>query len=169
MTQRESNESGSFWSWVPAALLGSMLCGLGTLAFIAMDDPSFALESNYYEKAVHWDRAQAEARDSRALGLRLALLQPLSIAANGEVDLVVSVQDRQGAPYRGAAAELEAFPNAFATRVQRVSLHEMSPGVYRAKLAHGVSGLWELRFRVTQSASHFRQVMRVDVIKGDAA
>ena len=61
--------SGTFWAWVPATLLGAMLLGLGTMAYIAIDDPSFALEPNYYDKAVHWDRSQAEARSSQALGL----------------------------------------------------------------------------------------------------
>jgi len=82
---------------------------------------------------------------------------------------VLSVRDRGDLPVRGAAVALEAFPNAYATRVQQVSLLEISPGVYRAKLAHGVRGLWELRFDVAQGGSHFRQVLRVDVAKGAAA
>ena len=170
MTTREAaTSSGTFWAWVPAMLRGSMLLGLGTMAFIAIDDPSFALEPNYYDKAVHWDRSQAEARDSQALGLRLTLLQPLSSSLRGDVELVLSVRDRGDLPVRGAAVALEAFPNAYATRVQQVSLLEISPGVYRAKLAHGVRGLWELRFDVAQGGSHFRQVLRVDVAKGAAA
>lgn len=170
MTKREAaTGSGTFWAWVPAMLLSSMLLGLGTMAYIAIDDPSFALEPNYYDKAVHWDRSQAQARDSEALGLRLTLLQPPSISARGEIELVLSIQDRQGSPVPGATVELEAFPNAYATRIQQVSLHEASPGVYRATLARGVRGLWELRVRVSQGSSLFRQVMRVDVSKGDAA
>lgn len=170
MTKRDAaTTSGTFWSWVPAMLLVSMLAGLGTMAFIAIDDPSFALEPNYYDKAVHWDRSQAEARDSQALGLRLTLLQPLSLTLSGEVELVIELRDRQDLPLRGAALELEAFPNAYATRVQQLSLHETSPGIYRVKLAHAVRGLWELRFSVAHGASRFRQVLRVDVAKGDAA
>lgn len=170
MTKGEAHtSSGTLWSWVPAMLLTSMLVGLGTMAFIAIDDPSFALEPNYYDKAVHWDRSQAQARDSQALGLRLTLLQPLSISSPAEVELVLSIRDREDLPLRGAKVDLEAFPNAYAARVQHVSLREASPGVYRVKLAHGVRGLWELRFVVAQGTSRFRQVLRVDVAKGDAA
>lgn len=161
--------SGRFWAWVPATLLGAMLLGLGTMAYVAIDDPSFALEPNYYDKAVHWDRSQAEAKDSQALGLRLSLLQPPEVSAQGEVQLLLEVRDRQDLPVQGAAVELEAFPNAFAARLHRISLQEASPGVYRARLSQGVSGLWELRFKITQGASRFRQVLRVDVSKGGAA
>jgi nitrogen fixation protein FixH len=170
MTQQHTvASSGTFWAWVPATLLGAMLLGLGTMAYIAIDDPSFALEPNYYDKAVHWDRSQAEARSSQALGLRLSLLQPPQVSAQGEVELVLGVRDRQDLPVQGAAVELEAFPNAFAARLQQISLQEASPGVYRARLSQGVGGLWELRFKVTQGASRFRQVLRVDVSKGGAA
>ena len=36
------------WPWVPAGLLGAMLIGLGTMATIAIRDPGFALERDYY-------------------------------------------------------------------------------------------------------------------------
>ena len=123
---------GRFWAWVPATLLGAMLLGLGTMAYIAIDDPSFALEPNYYDKAVHWDRSQAEARDSQVLGLRLSLRQAPAVSAQGEVELLREVRDRQARPLPGAAAELEAIPNAFAARLQRISLQEASPGLTSA-------------------------------------
>lgn len=170
MTQQQTAaSSGRFWAWVPATLLGAMLLGLGAMAYIAIDDPSFALEPNYYDKAVHWDRSQAEAKDSQALGLRLSLLQAPSVSAQGEVELLLQVRDRQDLPVQGAAVAVEAFPNAFAARLQQLSLQEASPGVYRAKLSQGVNGLWELRFGVTRGALRFRQVLRVDVSKGGAA
>jgi nitrogen fixation protein FixH len=169
ITREAPPSSGKFWAWVPALLLGSMLAGLGTMAYLAIDDPSFALEPNYYDKAVHWDRSQTEERKSQALGLRLSLARPLSISIRGEIELVVGIRDRQDLPLRGATVKLEAFPNAFATRAQQVVFHEEAPGVYRAKLAHGVRGLWELRFHVPQGSSHFRQVLRVDVRNGETA
>jgi hypothetical protein len=74
--------SGAFWAWVPATLLGSMLAGLGIMAYIAVDDPTFALEPDYYDKAVHWDRGQTLLRASEASGLPLVLMvnKPLSMS-----------------------------------------------------------------------------------------
>jgi len=146
-----------------------MLVGLGFAAHLAIDDPNFALEPNYYDKAVHWDETQAKARESNALGLKLELVAPLTVAPNGEVEVQLSVKDRRDLAFSGAEVALEAFPNAYASRVQRLSLHESAPGVYAGALAHGMRGLWELRIVVNQGAIHYGEVLRRDVVKGGAA
>lgn len=160
---------GTLWAWVPALLLSSMLLGLGVLTYIAIDDPHFALERNYYDKAVHWDRSQREARDSEALGFQLALPTTLALSADGSLELELRVTDRERAALSSAVVELEAFPNAYASRVERLTLRETLPGVYRGRLAGRVHGLWELRFRVSKGDRHFQQSIRHDVVKGDAA
>jgi nitrogen fixation protein FixH len=146
-----------------------MLLGLGVLAYVAIDDPHFALEPNYYDKAVHWDRTQSEARASAALGLEVALTQPLVLAADGSLELELRVTDRERVALSDAVVELEAFPNAYASRVERLTLNETSPGVYRARLDGRVTGLWELRFRVAKGDRHFYQSLRRDVAKGRAS
>jgi nitrogen fixation protein FixH len=161
--------AGRFWAWLPALLLGSMLLGLGALAYLAIDDPSFALEPNYYDKAVRWDRTQAEARESERLGLQLSLTGPLSLKSDGGVELELRVSDRANTPLGAATVTLEAFPNAFANRIEHVSLREVSPGVYRGRLSRGTRGLWELRFDIRQGTRLFREVLRRDVTRGDAA
>jgi nitrogen fixation protein FixH len=160
---------GAVWACVPAALLGSMLLGLGVLAYVAIDDPHFSLEANYYDKAVHWDRSQREARDSAALGLQLDLPKTLLQSPDGRVEVELRVADRERAPLPGAVVELEAFPNAYASRIERVRLHEAAPGVYRAVLTGRTRGLWELRFSVVKGSQRFLQSLRRDVGKGSAA
>jgi hypothetical protein len=171
MTVREATPSraGAIWAWVPALLLGAMLLGLGSLTYLAVDDPNFALESNYYDKAVHWDQSQQQARNSQALGLKLALSAPLVLSKTGNVTVQLSVTDRQALSVSGANVALDAFPNAYADRVQRVSLREVRPGLYVGELAPGVRGLWELRVVVQRAALRYTQVLRADVSKGDAA
>ena len=163
------SNAGRFWAWLPAGLLGTMFIGLGTLAYIAIDDPSFALEPNYYDKAVHWDKSQSEARESNLLGLKLELTAPLRIATNGTVSVQLGVKDRKDLAVAGAEVEIEAFPNAYAGRIEHVTLRETAPGVYTGELARGVLGLWELRVVIKQGALRYRQVLRHDVVKGDAA
>lgn len=164
-----TSRAGKFWACVPALLLGSMLAGMGVLVSVALDDPHFALEPDYYDKAVHWDRSRAEATASQALGLRLTISPALHRAADGSVELEVSVADRTRAPFSGATVELEAFPNAYRNRAQRLTLRESSPGVYRGKLEHGDLGLWELRVAVSRGAERFHEALRRDVLKGGAA
>jgi hypothetical protein len=148
-------------------ILGGMFAGLGTMTYLALDDPGFALEPNYYDKAVHWDRSQAEAKASRELGLEISVA-PLNVAANGQLELELRVTDRSGAGYAGAEVRVEAFANAHAGQVQELRLRESVPGTYEARIARGTRGLWELRVSVVRGGERFHQVLRVDVSKGDA-
>jgi hypothetical protein len=168
--ERPANaRSGAVWARVPTLILGSMLLGLGVLAYIALDDPHFALEPDYYDKAVHWDRAQREARDSAALGLQLSLPTTLALSADGTLEVELRATNREGAALSSAVVEIEAFPNAYASRIERLKLHETSTGVYRGRLSGRALGLWELRFSVAKGELRFHQSLRRDVVKGGAA
>ena len=158
--------AGTFWAWVPAGLLAIMLLGLGTLAYIAIDDPGFALEPNYYEKAVQWDRSLAEARESHALGFRIEPTHALLLGADGVIEVELTLRDRLGSAVSGAELSLEAFPNAAAQKIERHKLRETSPGTYRTQLRGGGSGLWELRCKVSYGTARFQQVLRLEVTKG---
>lgn len=159
----------SIWAWVPALMLGCMFLGLGTMTYLATSDPHFALEPDYYDKAVHWDRSRAEARASAETGLSLSLTRRLAVATDGSVEVEVRVVDGQNSPFVGAQLQLQAFPNAYAERAQQLTLRETAPGVYLGRLEHGVLGLWELRFALAREALRFQQVLRQDVVKGSAA
>jgi hypothetical protein len=118
---------------------------------------------------VHWDRTQREARDSAALGLQLTIAKALVVSADGTVEVELRVNDRQQVPLSFAVVELEAFANAYANQIERVTLRETSPGVYRGRFKARARGLWELRFEIVTASSRFRQSLRRDVGKGDAA
>jgi hypothetical protein len=150
-------------------ILGGMFAGLGTMTYLALDDPGFALESNYYDKAVHWDRSQAEAEASRELGLTVSVARALKLTASGHIDLELQVTDRGGAAYGGADVLVEAFANAHAAHVEQLRLREAAAGAYTARIVGGARGLWELRVSVVRGRERFQQVLRVDVSKGDAA
>ncbi len=159
--------SGALWAWLPVLLLGSMLAGLGTLTYIAVDDPHFALEPNYYDKAVHWDQARAAERRSDQTGLSVELA-PL-LASRGVAEVRLELRDRAGQPVPGASVSIEAFPNAYANHVERLTLREVGAGQYVAELRGAVVGLWELRVTALRGAERFHQVLRRDVGKRGAA
>ena len=168
MNTTTPKESRSLWAYVPALLLGSMLAGLGTLAYIATDDPNFALEPNYYDKAVHWDQARAQAQKSAELGFT-ATATRFEVAPDGSAELELRVEDRACSAVQQAVVRAEAFPNAYAQHVERLTFRETAPGVYRATIARGVAGLWEVRVSVEQGPRRFSTVLRTDARKGNAA
>ncbi|HWA74016.1 MAG TPA: FixH family protein [Polyangiaceae bacterium] len=154
--------SGAFWAFLPVLLLAASLAGVGTMATIAARDPSFSLERDYYDRAVHWDREQAQAAENQRLGYQLSL----RVSGPGEVE--VSLADRQGGELRGAVLRAEAFSNARAANVQKLSFLEAADGTYRARIDAPRPGLWEFRFRVETQGQHFTQVVRADLPAGAA-
>jgi hypothetical protein len=155
-----ARRSGLLWAMVPVVLLGAGVSGLGVLASLAAHDPSFALEHDYYQKAVHWDRQQAEWAENARLGYGVAVELG---AGSGGIELVVRVTDRTGVPLRGARVEVEAFANARAADRRTLRLVEGEDGRYHAPLGTPRAGLWELRFAVAQSSDRFTHVTRVEV------
>jgi nitrogen fixation protein FixH len=157
-----SSGHGTFWMLVPVVLLGASVIGVGSIASIAAHDPGFALEKNYYERAVHWDRQAAEWAEDERLGYRLALaVAPVPAGA----ELAVRVADHAGAPLHGASVRVEAFAVARSAERRTLELVEGADGSYRAALAGTRPGLWEFRCVVTAGSDRYTEVVRADVTR----
>ena len=160
VSTRAPSRGGLFWALVPAVLLSTGVGGLAWLASLAARDPSFALERDYYDRAVHWDRQQAEWAENARLGHRVSV----ELQVDGAVpEVVTKIVDRSGAPLRGARVEVEAFANSRSAERRTLGLVEGEGGTYRAELPGARSGLWELRLTVVQDGNRFTHVARVDV------
>ena len=152
------------WYWpvgVVALLVGGAGANIG-LMIVANRDPSFAVEPDYYRKAVEWDRAMAQEARNATLGWRVsARLEP---ADAGRARLVALVRDRAGAPVAGAAVAVEAFPSA---RARQIATFTLAPadgaGVYAVTLPRARPGLWELRLRVARGAEVFTRTLSRDL------
>jgi nitrogen fixation protein FixH len=154
--------SGRLWAWGPGALLAALLGTQLTVLHSVLDDPSFALEPDYYRKAVAWDAQRELERQSRALGWHARLAAEPAPQARG-VELQVQLSDATGGPLAGAAVHVHAFANARAARILEVSLLETTPGTYSAELPSSVLGLWEFRLEATRGADRFAEVLRHSV------
>jgi nitrogen fixation protein FixH len=138
-----------------------MLAGLGAMAVIATRDPGFALERDYYAKAVAYDRVIAQRGENARLGWLLR--SELGDASSGGVTpFVVSVRNA-GGPVTGARVSVEALRNASAQRSVDATLAERAPGEYSGELALARGGLWELRLTVERGRERFTAVERRDV------
>jgi hypothetical protein len=167
-TQGRSSASwrGVSWAWMPVGLLASMLTGLGVMASLAISDPNFAVEKDYYSKAVHWEQSQAQAQQNQSLGYQLTLAPEVTLAPSGRLCFSVGLADALGRPLSDARVSAEAFANAFSADVHAVTLEQVSPGSFRGSLPTHRGGLWEFRFLVRNGAERFTSVLRRDTVAG---
>ncbi|MBI4951426.1 MAG: FixH family protein [Myxococcales bacterium] len=155
---------GQHWPWFLAFLIVAPVAGLLVMVAIAVRDPSFAVEENYYLKELAWDDTARQRAANAALGWRVAV-EPLTLptAADAPVELVATLRDRAGAPISEARLSLEAFANARAGDKVRVELAPAGDGRYRGPLAARRPGLWELRFVALWADAKFTEVLRVEL------
>lgn len=155
--------NATFWRWFPLALGAAMVGGLCFMAAVAVRDPSFAVEQDYYRKAVAWDDTQAQATENAKLDWSVELeLDP----RGSELWLRARVKDSRGVVIPDAQVDVEAFANARAAQVVRATLvQERDAHATRVPLVR--SGLWELRFTVQARGERFTQTIRRDVRTGD--
>lgn len=145
--------------WIPLMIGGFLALSVvaNTILVIkATSDPAFAVEPNYYQKAVQFDRIKAEREASLALGWRATLKLTAEFA---EVRLV----DRIGAPVIGAQVTAEAFPKVRAQRFVKGTFEDQSDGTYRWNYDFPRSGLWEFRLTATRDAARFIETLTEDV------
>ncbi len=151
--------------WFPLLIVGGFL-GLSVLANVvlvvrATDDPSFAVEKDYYRKAKAWDEAQARRAAAARLGWDVEVAW--SQGARGP-ELRVSLRDRDGEPIEGARVALEAFHAARAARVARGEGVEVAPGVYAFSPGASRAGLWVVRLAVDHAGAHWEGERRLDLV-----
>jgi len=134
-----------------------------TLAIVASRDEAFAVEPDYYRKAVHFDDEMA----LRAASIRLGWnVQPtLRLAHPGTPGaLGVRVTDASGKPLTGATVKVLAMHNARASHLLQATLSEVGEGRYATSLDARRPGAWELRFTVTRSNEVFATTVRLDAL-----
>jgi nitrogen fixation protein FixH len=132
----------------PAIVIGALtLHALAWLAvvYLATSNPSYAVEDDYYAKALRWDASRDQERANAALGWRLDISAEPAPESAGEAAVEVALADPSGSPLDGAEVSLTAFHNSRAGEILRVSLHPAGAGRYRASLPMVRNGLWELR------------------------
>jgi nitrogen fixation protein FixH len=152
------------WYW-PVAIVGLLVAGAAAnigFMIVANRDATFAVEPDYYRKAVDWDRTMAQEARNVELGWQVST--QLERIDGGRARLVARVADRDGRPVTDAAVVVEAFPSARARDIASFTLAPAgSAGAYAATLARARTGLWELRVRVTRGEEVFTRTISQDL------
>ena len=172
MTQRMDPAPRRFrlpWALVPVFLLLASALGVGGMAIVAVHDPNFATEPDYYQKAVHWDRTQAQAAENQRLNYRVSLPKVVVFDARGQATIELTLSDHAGLPLLGAQVSAEAFANAYSADIVQLSFHERAPGIYCANLPVRHRGLWVFRLSARTATQHFTTDVRATLLPGSAA
>jgi len=152
---------GAWWPIGITTVLATTVAANLWVMRIANDDPSFAIEPDYYQKAITWDSTLAQARQDSILGWRLKPTLEI-VAATGKTRITAILTDSLGTPISGAMVKLSALPVARAGQVHETTLTAAGAGEYTGQLDAQRQGRWELRFDVRAGSTRFTEVARVD-------
>ena len=138
---------GSIWPFIIAGALVLHVAAMMAMVALATSNDSYAVEPDYYRKALAWDEKRAQDSRNAELGWRLEFtVEPA--APGGDPIVQATLTDAMGAPIDGATVAVEAFANVRRDDVLTAVLSP-SDSVYQATMPVRRDGLWEFRFSVT--------------------
>ena len=172
---------GMQWPIGIAVILAATVAANLTMMRIANSDPSFAVEPDYYQKAVAFDSTLAHVNASARLGWSARVTIAQDTASRGDSTSVqasdhtmgplvaVALRDSLQQPITHATVTVHALFIARANDVLSATLAETTPGNYRAALPVQHAGIWEIRIAATRGTDAFVSSARVDVAPGTIA
>jgi len=143
------------WPLIIGGLLAVHVVAMLAFVWIATSDPSYAVEKDYYQKAIHWDDKRAQDARNAELGWRLAVQVLRPLRPGQQPTLRVRLVDGGGAPLIGATIGLDTFRTAMSGDPLQATLAEEGGGAYAAALPMFHDGKWELRFKVERGRDVF--------------
>ncbi len=152
----------------PLFIIGLLVLqvGLGIFFFLkATSDPSFAVEEDYYQKAVNWEVKQAQDRKNAELGWTLHHSIGAIDDDQATRTLTAELSGRDSSPITGAKVRVETFHNVRAADILRAELEESTPGQYEVQLPMLRPGLWEIRFTAELGSERFTHTARAHVAR----
>ena len=156
-------KQGMGWPIGVAVILGATVAANIVVMRIANDDPSFAVEPDYYRKAVHFDSTMAQQRENISLGWGIQT-QIDSIGDGTHTRLTVQLRDASSYPLPGARVAVMARHNARANDTLTAVLTEAAPGMYSAELPIARAGEWEVRVDAAHGSQRFSASSRVNAV-----
>lgn len=157
-------KKGMGWPIGVTVVLATVVAANIWVAVKANSDPSFAIEPDYYKKAVAWDSSMAQDRHNTALNWSL---NPVlgTFGSDSGATLRVRITDAAGVAIRNATVHVAALYNARAGTIYTATLAADGAGGYAGALPVHHAGQWELRFDVTRGADRFTSTARVEAVR----
>lgn len=156
-------------TWLfPAIVIGLLaaqvlLCAV--VIFIATSDPSFAVEEDYYAKALNWDKTKAARAASTRLGWRPILIVSPTADDYKNREITMRLFDAEDQLLTGVTATAIAFQQSRGDERQTIAFQEREdePGVYQASLPVRRTGRWQFRLTAERGADAFQQTIDMHI------
>ncbi len=150
------------WTWpaIVVGILGLTVAGNLWVMRIAKADPSFAIEQDYYQRAVNYDARRGIEQRSDRLGWHLDL-RAGPIGPTGAM-LSVMLRDSTDAPVDSAQVVVRLTRVARSQTVIPVSLRPVAGG-YEAVVPIDAAGLWDVALEARRGPARFVALRRLDV------
>jgi hypothetical protein len=155
-------KKGMGWPIGVVAVLVTVVVANIWVAVKANSDPSFAIEPDYYKKAVAWDSSMAQDRQNSTLHWSLVPVLG-AFGTDSGATLRVRLTDATGTAIHNATVHVAALYNARAGTIYSATLTDDGDG-YAALLPVHHAGQWELRFDVQRGLDRFTVISRVEAV-----
>jgi nitrogen fixation protein FixH len=97
------------WPSIVVAFLLMSVLACGLTVYFAVSDPSFAVEKDYYEKALNWDDRAAQLQANESLGWTATARMGETLSPLGDRTLTVTLTDASGRSVDEATVVAEVF------------------------------------------------------------
>lgn len=154
---------GRWWPVGIVTALGLTVGGNLWVAMIAKDDPSFAIEENYYQRALQFDAQRGVEQRSDRLGWSLELEH--GEASPAGTTLTARLTDATGAPVTDASVQVRLTRVARSQQAYPVTLRAEG-GAYTAQVPVDAAGLWDVALEARRGPARFVAARRLDVPAG---
>jgi nitrogen fixation protein FixH len=135
------------WPIIIISILAIQATGIIGMVVVSTRDPSFAIESNYYEKALAWDQTIRDREAAAALGWKAEISSEPSPSGRR---LALSLRDRLDRPLEGAHVHISAYHHARARNRQDLELAPGPGGLYTGSFAADRAGHWSIDIDITR-------------------
>jgi len=152
--------AAKLWPAALVAVLAITVVANVAIYWTANHDRSFAVEPDYYQRAIDWDSTVARGQRSAALGwvtdVRLAPPEA------GHATLSIAITTRDGLPLDSADVRAALSHNAQGANVYEVRLLASGPGLYAARIPSTAQGLWRVDIAVVRGDDIYSRRVTVD-------
>ena len=146
-----TDKTKAAWLW-PLGVIGILMVSFticGITIFAATTDDSYAIENDYYARAVAWDDTAAQRERNKELGWTAQAV----VRESGPIE--ITLLDAAGEPVTGGLVNATVFHHAARRDALDRQFTETAPGVYTTNLEAVRSGLWQLRLTAQANGERF--------------